>query len=129
MGHRIHQYWKADIMCVRQSLQLRQLCATRWTAAPQTSPSMGFSRQEYQSRATLWTPAPQASPSMGFSRQDYQSRATLWTPAPQASLSMGFCRQEYRSGWSCPPPGDLPRLEIEPKSLISTCIGRWVLYH
>ena len=26
----------------------------------------------------------------------------------------GFSRQEYWSGWSCPPPGDLPNPGIEP---------------
>ena len=30
------------------------------------------------------------------------------TVAHQASLSMGFSRQEYWSGFSCPPPSDLP---------------------
>ena len=29
----------------------------------------------------------------------------------------------------CPPPGDLPNPGIEPTSLTSTCVGRWVLYH
>ena len=28
----------------------------------------------------------------------------------------GFCRQEYWSGLPCPPPGDLPNKEIEPRS-------------
>ena len=28
----------------------------------------------------------------------------------------GFSRQEYWSGLSCPPPGDLPNPEIEPRS-------------
>ena len=51
------------------------------------------------------------------------------TVAHQAPLSMGFSRQEYWSGLPCPPPGDLPNPGIEPKSLMSTCIGRWVLYH
>ena len=30
--------------------------------------------------------------------------------------SMEFLRQEYWSGWSCPPPGDLPNPGIEPRS-------------
>ena len=42
--------------------------------------------------------------------------ATLWTVAFQASLSMGFSRQEFWSGLPCPSPGDLPNLEIEPRS-------------
>ena len=37
---------------------------------------------------------------------------TLWTVASQAPLSMGF---SWR-GLSCPPPGDLPDLGIEPTS-------------
>ena len=43
-----------------------------------------------------------------------------WTVARQASMSMGFSRQEYWSGFSCPPPGDLPHPGIEPLSLMST---------
>ena len=39
---------------------------------------------------------------------------TLWTVAHWATLS----RQEYCSGLSCPPPGDLPNLGIEPRSPI-----------
>ena len=42
--------------------------------------------------------------------------ATLWTVACQAPLSMGFPRQRYWSVLPCPPPGDLPNLEIEPRS-------------
>ena len=30
---------------------------------------------------------------------------------------MGFSRQEYWSGLPCPSPGDLPKPEIEPRSL------------
>ena len=41
---------------------------------------------------------------------------TPWTIACQVPLSMGFPRQEYWSGLSFPPPGDLPDLEIEPRS-------------
>ena len=54
---------------------------------------------------------------------------TLSTVACKAPLSMGFSRQEYWSGLPCPSPGDLPDPGIEPMSLISTCIGRQVLYH
>ena len=36
---------------------------------------------------------------------------------------MGFSRQEYWSGLSCPPPGDLPNLGTETKSLISLALG------
>ena len=38
------------------------------------------------------------------------------TVASQAPLFMGFSRQEYWSGLPCPPPGDLPNPEIEPRS-------------
>jgi len=55
--------------------------------------------------------------------------ATLWTAACQAPLSMGFTRQEYQSGLPCPSPGDLLDPGVKPTFLMSTCIGRWVLYH
>ena len=42
--------------------------------------------------------------------------ATQWFIALQAPLSMGFPRQEYWSRLPLPPPGDLPRLGIEPAS-------------
>ena len=45
--------------------------------------------------------------------------ATLWTAAHQVPLSMEFSRQESWSGFSCPPPGDLPEPGIEPMSLMS----------
>ena len=41
---------------------------------------------------------------------------TLWTVPCQAPLFMGFSRHEYWSGLLCPPPGDLPDAEIEPRS-------------
>ena len=44
---------------------------------------------------------------------------TPWTVAHQAPLSMGFSRQEYRGGLPCPPPGDLRRPGIQPRSLLS----------
>ena len=55
-----------------------------------------------------------------FSRA--QLFATLWTVACQAPLSMQFSRQEYWSGLPCPPPGDLPKLGIEPVSLMSPAL-------
>ena len=51
----------------------------------------------------------------GFSR--VQLFVTLWTVTSQAPLSLGFSRQEYWSGLTCPPPGDLPDLEIKPTSV------------
>ena len=53
---------------------------------------------------------------------------TPWTVARQAPLSMGFSRQYYWSGLPWPPPGDLPHPGIKPMSLMSMCIGKWVLY-
>ena len=41
---------------------------------------------------------------------------TPWTIIHQAPLSMEFSRQEYWSGLPFPSPGDLPDLEIEPRS-------------
>ena len=35
---------------------------------------------------------------------------------------MGFPRQEYWSGWSFPPPGDLPDPGIEPASPLSPAL-------
>ena len=64
-----------------------------------------------------------------------------WTEAHQAPLSMGFSRQEYWSGLPCPPPGDLPKPGIEPRSpalqadsLLSEPLGKllrileWVVF-
>ena len=42
-----------------------------------------------------------------------------WTVARQAPLSMGFSRQEHWSELPCPPPGDLPNPEMEPRPLMS----------
>ena len=47
----------------------------------------------------------------------------LWTVAHQAALSMGFSRQEYWSGFSGPPPGDLPDPGIELASLMSSALA------
>ena len=46
--------------------------------------------------------------------------ATLWTVARQTPRSMGFSKQEYWSGLPCPPSGDLPDPEIEPRSPVSS---------
>ena len=40
------------------------------------------------------------------------------TIACQATLFMRLSRQEYWSEISCPPPGDLPNVGIEPVSLL-----------
>ena len=48
--------------------------------------------------------------------------ATPWTVACQAPLCMGFSRQEYWSGLPFPLPGDLPKPETEPTSLVSPAL-------
>ena len=49
-----------------------------------------------------------------------------WTVASQALLIMRFSRQEYWSWLSYPPPGNLLKPGIEPKSLMSpTLAGRF----
>ena len=53
----------------------------------------------------------------------------LWTVAYHAPLFMGFSRQKYWRGLPFPSPEDLPNPGIKFTSLISTCIGRQVLYH
>ena len=54
--------------------------------------------------------------------------ATPQTVSHQAPLSMGFPRQEYWSVLPFPPPGDLPDPGIEPSSLVSPALVRWILY-
>ena len=41
---------------------------------------------------------------------------TPWTVAHQAPLSLGILQARNWSGLLCPPPGDLPDREIEPRS-------------
>ena len=48
---------------------------------------------------------------------------TPWIVAHQAPLSMGFSRQENWNELPCPSPGDLPDLEIKPKSLLSPALA------
>ena len=48
---------------------------------------------------------------------------TPWAVTHQAPLSMEFPRQEYWSGFSCPPPGDLPDPGIKPESLMSPALA------
>ena len=54
---------------------------------------------------------------------------TLWTVAHQNPLSMGFSRQEHWSGFPFPSPEDLPDPGIEPLSLMSLALEKWILYH
>ena len=48
---------------------------------------------------------------------------TPWTVAHQGPLSMGLSRQEYWNGLPCPPPGDVPDLEIKLTSLMSPSLA------
>ena len=45
-----------------------------------------------------------------------------WTMMHQASLSMGFPKQEYWSGFSFPPPGDIPDPGTKPTSPVSPAL-------
>ena len=49
--------------------------------------------------------------------------ATPWTVARQAPLSMGLAVQKYWRGLPFPTPGDIPDLEIKPKSLASPALA------
>ena len=78
-----------------------RLCATPETAAHQTSPSLGFSRQEH------WSGLPFPSPMHESEKWKWKwSRVRLcmtpWTAAYQTPLSRGFSRQEYWSGLPLP---------------------------
>ena len=54
--------------------------------------------------------------------------ATLWIVAHQDPLSLGFSRQEYWNGLPCPPPGNLPDPELNPRLLhLLHCIQ--ILYY
>ena len=67
---------------------------------------------------------------MSMRAQSLQSCPTLCnTVARQTPLSMGFSRQEYWSGFSCPPPGDLPWPRDGAGISYISCVVRWVLYY
>ena len=46
-----------------------------------------------------------------------------WTITCQAPLPMKFSRQEYQSGMPFPTPGDFPKPEIDPGSLVSPTLA------
>ena len=73
------------------------LCATPWTAAHQTPPSRGFSRQEQWSGLPFPSIMHESEVKVK-SLSHVQLFATPWTAAYQAPPSMGFSRQEYWSG-------------------------------
>ena len=56
-----------------------------------------------------------------------QRCATLWTVACQVPLSLEFSRQEYWIGLPCPPPGDLPGIELV--SLLSAALAGRFFYN
>ena len=113
-----------------------QLCETLWTVAHQAPLSMGFPRQDYWegchfllqgifltqvSNPCLLSWQVDSLPLYHLGSTGTPSVCVIITQSclilcNQASLSMGFSRQEYWSGLPCPPPGDLPDPEIEPRS-------------
>ena len=56
---KLSQHCKLALLLLSRFSRVR-LCATPWTAAHQTSPSMGFSRQEY------WSGVPSPSPKLAI---------------------------------------------------------------
>ena len=58
-----------------KSLSRVRLLATPWTAAHQTSPSMGFSRQEYWSGVPLPSPRPSLTPKTSSCCLDFNLKA------------------------------------------------------
>ena len=85
-----------------------RLCVTPETAAHQTPPPLGFSRQEH------WSGLPFPSPMHESEKWKWKVKvkslsrvqllATPWTAAYQAPLPMGFSRQKYWSGVPLPSP-------------------------
>ena len=83
-----------------------RLCATTKTAAYQTPPSLGFSRQEH------WSGLPFPSPMHESEKWKVNVKllshiwlfVTPWTSAHQTPPSMGSSRQEYWNGLSLPSP-------------------------
>ena len=140
-------------VCLLSHFSRVQLFATLWTRASQAPLSMGFSRQEYWS--ALPCPPPGDLPDPGIKPVSPALKtnslpsepprnvcacvlshfscvplfATLRTVAHQTPLSIELSRQEYWSALPCPPPGDLPNSGVKAASVMSTCIGRQVLYH
>ena len=74
-----------------------RLCATPETAAHQTPPSQGFSRQEHWSGLPFPSPRHESEKWKWSCSVEFDS-ATPRTAAHQAPPSMGFSRQEYWSG-------------------------------
>ena len=103
-----------------------------------TGLSLCTSVQPLQTCADLFEVLPKASEIVPTSHSLYFHHAkwlqlclTLCNPVDYnflAPLSMGFSRQEYWRGLPFPSPRDLSNPGIEPGPLMSSCIGRQVLY-
>ena len=78
------------------------LCATPWTAAHQSPPSLGFSRQEHWNGLPFPSPMHESEKAKVKSLSRVQLLVTPWTVAYQAPPSMGFSRQERWSGLPLP---------------------------
>ena len=80
--------------------------ATPWTAVCQSSPSMGFSRQEHWSGLPFPSTMHESEKCKVKSFSRIWLLATPWTAAYQTPLSMGFSRQDYWSGVPSPSTED-----------------------
>ena len=61
-----------------------------------------------------------------YCTKSFQLCPALYDPTDYsllAPLSMGFFRQEYWGRLPCPPPGDLPDPEVEPRSSTSPALA------
>ena len=87
-----------------QSCLTLRLLVTPWTAAYQTPPSMGFSREEYWSGLPFPSPIHESESDVAQSWPTHRLLATPWTAAYQAPPSMGFSRQECWGGLPFPSP-------------------------
>ena len=79
---------------VAQSCLTLRLLVTPWTAAYQTPPSMGFSREEYWSGLPFPSPIHESESDVAQSWPTHRLLANPWTAAYQAPPSM----QEYLHG-------------------------------
>ena len=76
-------------------------------------------------KATLPTKCPHIGSSVLSCFGCVRLSVTPWSVVHQEPLYVGFSRHKYWSGFSCPPPGGLPKPEIKAVFLVS-CIGWWV---
>ena len=85
---------------VAQSCLTLRLLVTPWTAAYQTPPSMGFSREEYWSGLPFPSPIHESESDVAQSWPTHRLLANPWTAAYQAPPSMGFSKQECLLEWN-----------------------------